>query len=122
MAEEHDPRIANELVEVDGAVRSLCIKVWSSVAQSKWSSALFGTHIADGGLKLTDLKAWLLRSWRGRLIARRRNFEGAFKRKRRASGVEGHSLLYHNTLILAPALSPREPVKRKSVRVIIKRP
>ena len=34
--------------------------------------------------------------------------------------MEGHSLLYHNTLILAQALSPREPVKRKSIRLIIK--
>ena len=68
MAEEHDPRIADEFVEVDGTVRSLCIEVWSSVAQSKRSSALFGTHVARGRLKLIDLRLWVLRRWREGLI------------------------------------------------------
>jgi hypothetical protein len=48
MAEENDPRITNEFVKVDGTVRSLCIEVWGSVAQPKWSSTLFGAHVAEG--------------------------------------------------------------------------
>ena len=47
MAEQNTPAVADELVEVDGTVRSLRIEIWNCVTQAERSLATFcRTHLA----------------------------------------------------------------------------
>lgn len=41
MAEQNDPAVADELVEVDRAIGGVRIKIWSCVAKAKGGSAFF---------------------------------------------------------------------------------
>ena len=64
MAEEDDPAVADEVMEVDGAIRGVCIEVRGSVTETERLSALFGTHYGD--VKMSDRvsigRAWVQRN------------------------------------------------------------
>jgi hypothetical protein len=80
MAEQNDPAVADELVEVDGAIGGVRIKIWSCVAKAKgWSTFFCGTHVAvQDGFRilrkngaLTEVKSGKPRGMNDKIFARK---------------------------------------------------